>query len=53
MFAPELSEDEIKTLLEGHKIEDTKASLIDGEVIIDEDENTSELNTTTDMGNWT
>ena len=53
MFAPELSEEEIKNLLEGPNMKEKNDNLIDGEVIIDEDENPFSQYPTTDMGNWT
>ena len=51
MFAPELSEEEIKNLLEGPNMKEKNDNLIDGEVIIDEDENPFSQYPTTDMGN--
>ena len=51
MFAPELSEEELKELLAGVNSEEKKEALIDGEVLNDEDENTEETETRNDFGN--
>ena len=51
MFAPELSEEELKELLSGVNAEEKKEALIDGEVLNDEDENTEETETRNDIGN--
>ena len=51
MFAPELSEEELKELLSGVNAEEKKEALIDGEVLNDEDENAEEKETRNDIGN--
>ena len=51
MFAPELSEEELKELLSGVNAEEKKEALIDGEVLNDEDDNTEETETRNDIGN--
>ena len=51
MFAPELSDEELKELLSGVNAEEKKEALIDGEVINDEDENAEETETRNDIGN--
>ena len=52
MFAPELSEEELKDLLSGVNAEEkTKEALIDGEIINEEDENVEETETRKDIGN--
>ena len=52
MFAPELSEEELKDLLSGVSAEEkTKEALIDGEIINEEDENVEETENRNDIGN--
>ena len=52
MFAPELSEEELKDLLSGVSVEEkTKEGLIDGEIINEEDENVEETENRNDIGN--
>ena len=52
MFAPELSEEELKELLSGFNAEEkTKESLIDGEIINEEEENVEEKETRNEIGN--
>ena len=52
MFAPELSEEELKELLSGVNAEEkSKESLIDGEIINEEEENVEEKETRKDIGN--
>ena len=52
IFAPELSDEELATLMseqQSEKKEET--TLIDGEVLVDEDENSATLDTRDDIGN--
>ena len=52
MFAPELSDDELAALMAGQQSEEKKEeTLIDGEVLDDEDENIATLDTRNDIGN--
>ena len=52
VFAPELSEEELKELLSGvNPKEKTNEALIDGEIINEEDENVEGKETRNDMGN--
>ena len=52
MFAPELSEEELKDILSGVNVEEkTKEALIDGEIINEEDENVEETETRNNIGN--
>ena len=52
MFAPELSEEELKELLSGVNAEEkSKESLIDSEIINEEEENVEEKETRNDIGN--
>ena len=52
MFAPELSEEELKELLSGVNSEEkSKEPLIDGEILNEEEENVEEKDTRNDIGN--
>ena len=52
IFAPELSEEELKELLPGvNSKEKSKEPLIDGEIINEEEENVEEKETRNDIGN--
>ena len=52
MFAPELSDEELATLMSEQQNENKEeTTLIDGEVLVDEDENSATLDTRDDIGN--
>ena len=52
MFAPELSDDELAVMMAEQQSEKKEEeTLIDGEVLVDEDENIATLDTRNDIGN--
>ena len=52
MFAPEMSDDELETLMKGQKTETSDDVLGNADILSEEDEDNSGLKTKSDMGNW-
>ena len=52
MFAPEMSDDELEALMKGQKTETSDDVLGNADILSEEDEDNSGLETKSDMGNW-
>ena len=52
MFAPEMSDDELETLMKGQNTGTSDDVLGNADILSEEDEDNSGLKTKSDMGNW-
>ena len=52
IFAPELSDEELEAIMKGQEtVKEKEESLIDGEVLVDEDDHSATLENSNDIGN--